>query len=54
METDKYISKMNGTIVFVKGYRASVRRHVETPNAPVSTVPTSKLLRTTGPINRLL
>ena len=37
MKSDKYTSKMNGTIVFVKGYSASVRMHVETPNAPVPT-----------------
>ena len=26
---------MNGTTAFVKGYRAGVRMHVETPNTPV-------------------
>ena len=34
MKTDKYASKLNGTAVFVKGYSAGVRMHVETSNAP--------------------
>ena len=39
MKTDEYTSNMNGTTVFVKGYRASVRMQVETPNTPVPPVP---------------
>ena len=35
MKTNNYALKLNGTTVFVKGYSASVRMHVETPNAPV-------------------
>ena len=36
METDKYASKLNVQLtVFVKGYSASVRTHVEMPNAPI-------------------
>ena len=38
MKTDTYTSKMNGTTVFVKGYSANVRIHVETSNAPVPPV----------------
>ena len=34
MKIGKYASKLNGTTVFVKGNSASVRIHVETPNAP--------------------
>ena len=39
MKTDKYASKLNGTTVFMKGYSASVRMHVETPNAPILVPP---------------
>ena len=52
MKTDNYASKLNGTTVFVKGYIASVRMHVETPNAPsFCSVSRSagELLRTTVP-----
>ena len=47
MKADKYALKLNGTTVLVKGYRASVRMRVETPNAPVPRT-TRKLLRTAG------
>ena len=39
MKIDKYASKMNDTTVFVKGYSASVRMHIEMPNVPVVPVP---------------
>ena len=35
MKIDKYASKLNSTIIFVKGYNASVRMQIEKmPNAP--------------------
>ena len=57
MELDNYALKLNDTTVFVKGYSGSVRMRVETPNAPSccsASRTVSELLRTTGPINRLL
>ena len=40
---------MNGTTVFVKGYGACVRLHVETPNVPAPNRTTSESLRTAVP-----
>ena len=54
MKTDKYTSIMNGTTVFVKGYSASVRMHVEMPNAPPFCPYHQQITPNYSPINRLL
>ena len=49
MKIDNYALKLNGTTVFVKGYSASVRMHVETPNTYHQ-----QIIPNHSPIHRLL
>ena len=54
--TMKTATNLNGTTVFVKGYNASVRIHVETPNArSFNSAPYhQRIIPNHGIINRLL